>query len=83
MTTLPIDLDWENMVFLLDKFRRRILTRQEAAELEPLLKIYYNKALLKGDAVLANKLAVILIGLIGYISGEISESDYKRLTNVR
>ncbi len=83
MTSVPIDLDWETMIMLLDRFQRRTLSRQEAAQLEPLLKKYYKKALLKGDTSLANKLSVILIGLNGYISGNVSEDDYKRLSNVQ
>lgn len=38
MTSVPIDLDWEKMIVLLDRFRTRRPSRQEAAELEPLLK---------------------------------------------
>ncbi|MGB6627809.1 MAG: hypothetical protein WCF03_04195 [Nitrososphaeraceae archaeon] len=61
MTSVPIDLDWEKMIVLLDRFRTRRPSRKEAAELEPLLKKYYKEALLKGDTSLANMLTVILI----------------------
>lgn len=49
------------MIVLLDRFRTRRPSRQEVAELEPLLKKYYKEALLKGDTSLANMLTVILI----------------------
>jgi hypothetical protein len=83
MTTIPIDIDWETLILLLNRFREGTLTREDAAHLEYLLKKYYKKAMLKGDSLLANRLSYILIGLNGYIAGEISEDDYKRLSNVR
>jgi hypothetical protein len=83
MTTIPIDIDWETLILLLNRFREGILTRKDAEHLEYLLKKYYKKALLKGDTVLAKKLSYILIGLDGYLAWEISEDDYKRLSNVR
>ena len=58
-------------------------SKGDAEHLEYLLKKYYKKALLKGDSVLAKRLSYILIGLDGYLAGEISEDDYKRLSNVR
>jgi hypothetical protein len=83
MAALPhIDIDWETLIRLLNWFREGRLTREDAPHLEYLLKKYYKKALLKGDRVLANRLSYILIGLNGYIAGEISEDDYKRLSNV-
>jgi hypothetical protein len=42
------------------------------------LQKYYKQAVLKKDRSLEVKLNIMLIGLDGYISGEISESEYKQ-----
>jgi hypothetical protein len=82
LTSIPIDLDWERMILLLNRFEKRKLSKEEAKELEPLVIKYYEKALVKGDRKLMKKLSVILLGLNGYISGDISESEYRRFSNV-
>jgi hypothetical protein len=82
LTSIPIDLDWERMILLLNRFEKRKLSKKEAKELEPLVIKYYEKALVKGDRKLMKKLSVILLGLNGYISGDISESEYRRFSNV-
>ena len=51
---IPVDIDWEKLIILLNRFREGILTRKDAEQLESLLTKYYKKALLKGDNVLAN-----------------------------
>lgn len=82
MGSVPIELDWEKLILLLDRFEHRSLSREEAVELEPLLLKYYEKALVRGDRKLTKKISIILFGLNGYVSGDISESDYRRLSNV-
>jgi hypothetical protein len=78
MGALPIDLNWEKMISLLERFQERRLSIEEGIELKPLLEQYYEQAVLKKDSNLATKLEIMLIGLDGYISGEISESEYKQ-----
>jgi hypothetical protein len=78
MSKLPIDLNWEKMILLLNRLQTRGLSKEEGIELKPLLEEYYEKAVLKKDRILATKLGIILMGLEGYISGEISESEYKQ-----
>lgn len=75
MSSLPIDLDWVKMRLLLEKFQNRTLSREEAGELKPLLEKYYKRALIKRDGSLATKLSIMLIGLNGYVMGEISEDE--------
>ena len=76
------DLDWEKMKLLLEKFQNRTLTRKEAGVLKPLFEKYYRQALIKMDGSLATKLRIILIGLNGYVTGDVSEEKYRRLSNV-
>lgn len=76
------DLDWEKMKLLLEKFQNRTLTRKEASVLKPLLEKYYRQALIKMDVSLSTKLRIILIGLNGYVTGDVSEEKYRRLSNV-
>jgi uncharacterized protein YktA (UPF0223 family) len=78
MGALPIDLDWEKMISLLQRFQERRLSIEEGIELKPLLEKYYEQAVLKKDKSLEAKLNIMLIGLNGYISGEISESEYRQ-----
>lgn len=82
MSSLPIDLDWAKMRLLLEKFQNRTLSRKEAGELKPLLEKYYKQALIKRDGRLTTKLSIMLIGLNGYVMGEISEDEYRRISNV-
>jgi len=60
----------------------RTLTRKEAGVLKPLLEKYYIQALIKMDGSLSTKLRIILIGLNGYVTGDVSEEKYRRLSNV-
>jgi hypothetical protein len=82
MSGVKIDLDWEKLIDLLNRFQDGILSMDEAIELEPLLEKYRRLALLKRDWDLADELNTMLIALFGYVSGDISEDDYKRISNV-
>jgi hypothetical protein len=81
MTSIPIDVDHEKLKDLFQRFKKGILTREEAIELEPLLERERKKALNKGDIELARDIVSMLIGLKGYINhridlyGNISVSD--------
>ena len=82
MTAIPIDLDWEKMILLLKRFEQGTLSIDDAVDLEPLVIKYYQEALLKHDRELTKKLSVILLGLNAYITGDIDESEYRRISNV-
>jgi hypothetical protein len=82
MGGIKIDLDWEKLIGLLNRFQDGMLSMDEAIELEPLLEKYRHLALLKRDWDLADELNTMLIALYGYVSGDISEDDYKRISNV-
>ncbi len=70
------------MIYLLDRFEQGTLSIEEAIELEPIVIKYYQEALLKVDRELTKKLSVILLGLNAYITGDIDESEYRRISNV-
>lgn len=53
MGAVKIDLDWEKMIDLLNRFQDGILSKDEAVELRPLLEKYHRLALLKRDWDLA------------------------------
>ena len=74
--TIPIDLDKEKLVYLLNKFNQKLLTREEAVELKPLIERIWKKALDDDNIELASKMSTMLIALNGYISGKVTLSDY-------
>lgn len=80
--SIKIDLDWEKLIYLLNKYQTGLLSMDEAVELGPLLEKYHRLALLKRDWDLADELNTVLITLYGYASGDISEDDYRRISNV-
>ena len=82
LTAISIDLDWEKMIFLLDRFEQRTLSIEEAIELEPLVIKYYQEALVRDDRELTKKLSVILLGLNAYITEDIDQSENRRVSNV-
>jgi hypothetical protein len=82
MSAIRIDLDWAKMRLLLEKFQNGKLSRNEASELKPLLEKYYRKAVMKRDGPLATKLSIMLAGLNGIVMGDISEDEYRRISNV-
>jgi hypothetical protein len=55
MSSLPTNLEWSKMRYLLEKFQNRKFSREEARELKPLLEKYYKQALIKTDGGLATK----------------------------
>jgi hypothetical protein len=69
--TLPIDLDKEKLRYLLERLSKKILQREEAIELKPLLERIWNDAVRQGDTEFASELAQMLIALNGYIHGRI------------
>jgi hypothetical protein len=70
--TLPIDLDKEKLQYLLKKLSKRILKREEAIELVPLLERISKEAVTKGDSEFASEVAKMLIALDGYIQGRVT-----------
>lgn len=82
MSAIRIDLDWAKMRLLLGKFQNRTLSRNEASELKPLLERYYKWAVIRRDGPLVTKLNIMLAGLNGIVMGDISEEEYRRISNV-
>lgn len=70
--TLPIDLDKEKLRYLLERLSKRILKREEAIELVPLLERISNDAAREGDTEYASEVAKMLIALDGYIHGRVT-----------
>jgi hypothetical protein len=66
------DLDREKMIGLLQKYYKRQLTRDEAAELIPLIQYEWERALRRGKTQYAEELSDLLIALNGYAHGSIN-----------
>lgn len=70
--TLPIDLDKEKLRYLLERLSKRILQREEAVELQPLLQSLWKDVIKRGtDPDFASEIAQMLVALDGYIHGRI------------
>jgi hypothetical protein len=69
--TLPIDLDKEKLRYLLVRLSKRILQREEAVELQPILEKIRKDAIKQGDPDFASEIAQMIIALDGYIHGRI------------
>jgi hypothetical protein len=79
--TIPINLERERMLYLLDLFeKRQAFDTEKAKELKPLLENEYNRALQKGNTNLAKKIASVLITLNSIIAGEIDLRYFDRIS---
>jgi hypothetical protein len=72
MSSIPIDLNYEKLNYLMKKFELHLLTKDEARELIPLLEEEQKEAIKQGN----NKYERILSGLLGvlkmYLAGKIN-----------
>lgn len=69
--TIPLDLDKETLRDLLEQLSKRILRRDEAEHLKPLLERIWRDVIKQSDTILSSELAQMLIALDGYIDGRI------------
>ena len=79
--TIPVDLE---RVLLLQELQQGTLTRERAIKLRGMLEIERQRALENGKTSLANRLALFLAGLNGYIHGnfELREAIPTRFSNI-
>jgi hypothetical protein len=76
--TIPIDLDKEKLRYLLDKLSRRVLRRDEAVQLKPLLEKGWNDAVKHGDTKFALEIAQVVVALDGYIDRRVELARRRR-----
>lgn len=79
--TIPVNLE---RVLLLQELQQGTLTREGAVRLRRMLEIERERALESGNTSLANRLALFLAGLEGYIRGnfELREAIPVRFSNL-
>jgi hypothetical protein len=79
--TIPVDLE---RVLLLQELKQGTLTRERAVRLRRMLEMERQRALDTGNTSLANRLALFLAGLDGYIHGnfELREAIPVRFSNL-